>query len=90
MFQNKVFQREEYSNIYELSQQSQQPVESQVEEQVLLKYIDILISLFASISITSVYSQELKEYESELLKNKSQYPDDWEENMKEQKTTTSD
>ena len=46
----------------------------------MLKYINILISLFASISITSVYSQELKEYESELLKNKLQYPDDWEEN----------
>ena len=86
MFQNKVFQREEYSNIYELSQQSQQPVESQVEESVLLKYINILISLFASISITSVYSQELNEQESELLKIKLQYPDDWEEKMKEEKS----
>ena len=55
----------------------------------MLKYIIILISLFASISITSVYSQELKEYESELLKIKLQYPDDWEENMKEEKSTTS-
>ena len=56
----------------------------------MLKYINILISLFASILITSVYSQELKEYESELLKNKLQYPDDWEENMKEEKSTTYD
>ena len=56
----------------------------------MLKYIIIIISLFASISITSVYSQELKEYESELVGIKLQYPEEWEENMQEEKSAYSD
>jgi hypothetical protein len=56
----------------------------------LLKYIIIIISLFTSISITSVYSQELKEYQSELIGIKLEYPEEWEENMQEHKSEYSD
>jgi hypothetical protein len=51
----------------------------------LLICIFLVIGIF-SISQNSIYGQELKEYESELVGIKLQYPEEWEENMQEYKS----
>jgi hypothetical protein len=47
--------------------------------------IFLVIGIF-SISQNSIYGQELRQYESELLGIKLQYPEEWEENMQEYKS----
>jgi hypothetical protein len=49
----------------------------------------LVIGIF-SVSQNSIYGQKLKEYESELLGIKLQHPEEWEENMQEEKSTFSD
>ena len=58
--------------------------------QLLSFLILLIITGIFSASQNSIYGQELKEHESELVGIKLQYPEEWEENMKEEKSAYSD
>ena len=57
---------------------------------VLIPLFAIGVFLTSQNPISSVYGQELSEYESDLLGIKLQYPKEWEENMNEETSSTSE
>ena len=61
-----------------------------IKLQLLSVLISLLIIGIFSIPQNSIYGQELKEYGSELVGIKLQYPEEWEENKQEYKSEYSD
>ena len=57
---------------------------------VLIPLFAIGVFLTSQNPISSVYGQEISEYESDLLGIKLQYPAKWKENMQEEKSAYSD
>ncbi len=61
-----------------------------IEKRIKIVLLFYLFTIIIVISISHAFAQEFKEYESELLSIKLKYPSDWDDNMKEEKSTISE